>query len=66
MVAEPFKAYWIRDAPTGLTNIQHINTTCQSITQHFILYTIKIVSCEGDMFRPSLDHLQALFLLYIK
>ena len=28
------------------------STTCQSITQHFILYTIKIVYCQGDMFRP--------------
>ena len=38
----------------------NINTTCQSITQHFILYTIKIVYCQGDMFRPLLGHLQAL------
>jgi len=37
----------------------NINTTRQSVTQHFILYTIKIVYCQGDMFRPSLDHLQA-------
>jgi len=35
------------------------NTTCQSITQHFNLYTIKIVYCQGDMFRPLLGHLQA-------
>jgi len=35
-----------------------INTTCQST--HFILYTIKIVFCQGDMFRPLLGHLQAL------
>jgi hypothetical protein len=41
--------------------LQHINTTCQSITQHFILYTIKIVQCQGDMFRPLLGHLQALW-----
>ena len=26
----------------------HINTTCQSITQHFILCAIKIVYCQGD------------------
>ena len=39
----------------------YINTTCQSITQHFILYTIKIVYCQGDMFRPLLGHLQALW-----
>ena len=38
----------------------HINM-CQSITQHFILYTIKIVYCHGDMFRPLLDHLQTLW-----
>jgi len=31
--------------------LEHINTTCQSITQHVILYTIKIVYCQGDMFR---------------
>ena len=37
-----------------------LNTTCQSITQRFIFYTIKIVYCQGDMFRPSLGHLQAL------
>jgi len=36
--------------------LQHINKTCQSITQRFILYTIKIVYCEGDMFRPLLGH----------
>ena len=36
----------------------YINTTCQSITQHFILYTIKIVYCQGDMFRPLSGHLQ--------
>jgi len=39
----------------------YVNTTCQSITQHFILYTIKIVYCPGDMFRPLLGHLQALW-----
>ena len=37
------------------------STTCQSITQHFILYTIKIVYCQGDMFRPLLGHLQVLW-----
>ena len=41
--------------------LKHINKTCQSITEHFILYTIKIVYCKGDMFRPSLAHLQALW-----
>ena len=35
----------------------NINTTCQSITQHSILYRIKIVYCQGDMFRPVLGHL---------
>ena len=39
----------------------YINKKCQSITQHFILYTIKIVYCQGDMFRPLLRHLQALW-----
>jgi len=39
----------------------YTNTTCQSITQHFILYTIKIVYCQGDMFRPLLGHLQVLW-----
>ena len=39
----------------------YINTTCQSITQHFILYTIKIVYCQGDMCRALLGHLQALW-----
>ena len=34
---------------------------CQSITQKFIFYIIKIVYCQGDMFRPSLGHLQALW-----
>ena len=33
----------------------------RSITQHFILYTIKIVYCQGDMFQPLLGHLQALW-----
>jgi len=28
-----------------------INTTCQSITQNYILYSLKIVYCQGDMFR---------------
>ena len=41
--------------------LKHINTTCQSITQHFIFYTLKIVYCQGDMFRPLLGHLQALW-----
>ena len=40
--------------------LKHMNTTCQSITKHFVLYTIKIVYCQGDMFRPLLGHLQAL------
>ena len=34
---------------------------CQSIAQHFILYTIKIVNCQGDMFRSLLGCLQALW-----
>jgi len=38
----------------------YINT-CQSITQHFILYTIKRTYCQGDMFRPLLGHLQVLW-----
>jgi len=38
-----------------------INTTCQSITQRFILYTIKIMCCQGDIFRPLSGHLQALW-----
>ena len=29
----------------------HINTTCQSITQHFI-YVQNSIFCKGDMFRP--------------
>jgi hypothetical protein len=33
--------------------------TCQSITTIYFIY-IKIVYCQGDMFRPSLGHLQAL------
>jgi hypothetical protein len=40
--------------------VENINKTCQSITQNLILYTIKIV-CQGDMFRPLLGHLQALW-----
>jgi len=40
---------------------ENINTTCQSTTQHFILYTIKIVYCQGDMFRHLLGHIQALW-----
>jgi len=36
--------------PTDETElVPYINTTCQSITQNFILYTIKIVYCQGDM-----------------
>jgi hypothetical protein len=31
-----------------------INTVCQSITQHFILYTIKIVYCLGSVFTEGL------------
>ena len=34
------------------------NTTRHSITQHFILYTIKTVYCQGDMFRPLLGHIK--------
>jgi len=41
--------------------LQHINTTCQSITQHFIVYTVKTVYCQGDKFRSLLGHLQALW-----
>ena len=37
------------------------NTTCQSTTQPFILCTIKIVYCQGDMFRLLLGHLQVLW-----
>ena len=33
-----------------------INKTYQSIKKHFILYKIKIVYCQGDMFRPLLGH----------
>ena len=45
---------------TGLgQKTKDINTTCQSITQHFILCTITIIYCQGDMFRPLLGHLQA-------
>ena len=44
------------------TGVQYnITTTYQSITQHFILYTIKIAYCQGDMFRPLLGHFQALW-----
>ena len=39
----------------------YTNTTCQSITHHYILYTIKVVYCQGDMFRPFSGHLQALW-----
>jgi len=39
----------------------HVNTTCQSIIQHFIVYTIKIVYCQGDTFRPLLGHFKALW-----
>jgi len=45
----------------SIRNQEHINTKCQSITQPFILYTIKILYCQGDMFRPLLGHLQALW-----
>jgi len=38
------------------TAVPYKNTTCQLITQHFILYTIKIVYCQGDMFRHLLSH----------
>ena len=36
-----------------------INTTCQSITQHYFIYN-KNIYFQGDMFRPLLGHLQAL------
>ena len=36
--------------------LQHTNTTCQSIIQHFILYTINIVYCQGEMFQSLLSH----------
>jgi len=32
-----------------------------SVTQHFILYALKIVYCQGDMFRCLLGHLQVLW-----
>jgi len=38
-----------------------VDTTCQSKTQDFILYTIKTVYCQSDMFRPLLDHLHLYF-----
>ena len=41
--------------------LQHINTACQSITQHFILYKIKLAYYYGDMFRPLLGHPQPLW-----
>ena len=33
---------------------------CQSITQQFISYTLNSIYRQGDMFRPSLGHPQAL------
>jgi len=42
-------------------HVTHINTTCKSITQHFILYGIQVIYCQGDMFRPLLGHLQSLW-----
>ena len=33
----------------------------RQITRHFILYTIKIVYCQGDMLWPLLGHLEALW-----
>ena len=48
-------------AYNGVYCISAINTTCQSITQSFILFAIKIVYCQGDMFRHLLGHLQALW-----
>jgi len=45
--------------PTHILHNVYINT-CQLITQHFILYIIKIVYCQDEMFRPLLGHLQAL------
>ena len=53
-------------ASWGLSH-QKQSTDCdiqiQRVSQqhHFISYTIKIVYCEGDMFRPFLGHLQALW-----
>jgi len=46
--------------PTHILHNVYINT-CQLITQQSILYTIKIVYCQDDMFRPLLGHLQALW-----
>ena len=48
-------------ATTKESCLLSLNTTCQLITQHFILYTIKIVYCQGDVFRPLLGHLQVLW-----
>jgi hypothetical protein len=56
-----FFYYLNQSSLNSLGKYKLLNTTCQSITQHFILYTIKIVYCPGDMFWPLLGHLQALW-----
>ena len=44
---------YIPQSSTEYTNVSVYNTTI------YFIY-IKIVHCQGDMFRPSLGHLQAL------
>ena len=52
---------WVRIQENFQSYFISVNKACQSIKQHFILYTIKIVHFQGDMFRPLLGHLQALW-----
>jgi len=43
--------FFAQGRQVGYSIFPYTNTTCQSITQHFILYTIKIAYFQGDMFR---------------
>jgi len=51
----------VEDGENRQRTIKFINKTSQSITQHFIFCTVKTLYCQGDMFRPLLGHLQALW-----
>jgi len=57
----PVGAQFHADRQTNITKlIAYKYKRDQSITQHFMLYTIKIVYCQGDVPRPLLGHPQAL------
>ena len=44
-----------------MLNVSFATAILDLISTPIILYTVKIVYCQGDVFRPLLGHLQALW-----